>query len=214
MINCRNLATAGNTLFVLLLSVLLAVSLFPLQAIADEGFFSEDITEEETHISEEGIDFSTEPPAEPNAPEESSATKDSDTIIDSNTFAETLAVPEERITALATSPVNKTMADAFPDKAFRTNVIEKVLNKTTDEISDETIITSEMAGIIAAHQKINVSWLGIYDLSGIEYFTSLSELDCSFNELTELDVSNNTNLLDFRCYFNKLKTLDTSGMTP
>ncbi|MCL1874314.1 MAG: hypothetical protein FWF85_09410 [Clostridiales bacterium] len=51
---------------------------------------------------------------------------------------------------------------------------------------------------------------GIASLKGIEHFTALQELNCSGNQLTELDLSNNTALIKLYCSDNKLAELDLS----
>ena len=48
----------------------------------------------------------------------------------------------------------------------------------------------------------------ITDLTGIEAFTSLTELLCANNQLTSLNVTNNTNLKVLLCSRNQIKTLD------
>jgi len=53
----------------------------------------------------------------------------------------------------------------------------------------------------------------ISDLTGIEYFKNLVELNCADNMLTTLDVSALTNLLYFRCDRNSLSNLNVSGLT-
>lgn len=50
----------------------------------------------------------------------------------------------------------------------------------------------------------------LVSLQGIEYFTSLVELDCSFNRLASLDVSHNTALEILICGYNRLASLDVS----
>ena len=45
---------------------------------------------------------------------------------------------------------------------------------------------------------------GIFDLTGIEYFTNLTELDCSYNQLTELNVSQNIQLTFVWCTDNEI----------
>ena len=47
----------------------------------------------------------------------------------------------------------------------------------------------------------------------IKYFTSLEYLNCSFNQLTSLDVSNNAALTYLDCYSNQLTSLDVSNCT-
>ena len=47
----------------------------------------------------------------------------------------------------------------------------------------------------------------------IGYFRNLTELHCYSNQLTSLDVSNNTALIDLYCYHNNLTSLDVSNNT-
>lgn len=60
-------------------------------------------------------------------------------------------------------------------------------------------------GEIAAVTKINVFNRSIGDLKGIEFFMELEELDCRQNQLTSLDVSQNTKLTELCCYNNQIK---------
>ncbi len=91
----------------------------------------------------------------------------------------------------------------FPDANFRTVV------KKFDTNQDSSLSDTE----IAAGKKINCSNKGITNLKGIEYFTSLSILWCTDNQLTALDVSENTALTKLNCCFNKLTSLDVSKNT-
>ena len=91
----------------------------------------------------------------------------------------------------------------FPDANFRTVV------KKFDTNQDSSLSDTE----IAAVKKINCSNKGITNLKGIEYFTSLNILWCTDNQLTTLDVSENTALTKLNCCFNKLTSLDVSKNT-
>ena len=91
----------------------------------------------------------------------------------------------------------------FPDANFRTVV------KKFDTNQDSSLSDTE----IAAVKKINCSNKGITNLKGIEYFTSLNILLCTDNQLTALDVSENTALTALDCRFNKLTALDVSKNT-
>ena len=91
----------------------------------------------------------------------------------------------------------------FPDANFRTIVQDYDTNK------DNSLSDTE----IAAVKKINCSNKGITNLKGIEYFTSLNILRCTDNQLTALDVSENTALTKLDCCFNKLTALDVSKNT-
>ena len=51
------------------------------------------------------------------------------------------------------------------------------------------------------------------DLTGIAYFANLTELDCSDNQLTTLDVSKNAKLRILRCYNNGMEKLNLGDIT-
>ncbi len=92
----------------------------------------------------------------------------------------------------------------FPDQNFRNYV-----SANCDQDGDGTLSKSE----IAATTKFYLSSENIYSLKGIEYFTSLQRLDCSWNKLTTLDLSSNTALTYLDCSNNQLTSLDVSGNT-
>jgi hypothetical protein len=54
---------------------------------------------------------------------------------------------------------------------------------------------------------------GIFDLTGIEDFTALTDLRCAYNQLTSLDVSQNTALTYLNCRDNWLTSLNVSANT-
>ena len=60
---------------------------------------------------------------------------------------------------------------------------------------------------------IHCSNLNISDLTGIEDFISLTSLSCNDNQLTSLDLSNNTALTSLYCWQNQLTSLDLSNNT-
>ena len=57
---------------------------------------------------------------------------------------------------------------------------------------------------------LDVSFLNILDLTGIEDFTSLQNLDCSNNQLTNLNVTQNAALVELWCGYNQLNNLNIS----
>lgn len=59
--------------------------------------------------------------------------------------------------------------------------------------------------------RIWASQLGISDLTGIEKFVALTELLCSSNSFSELNISNNTALTFLECSNNSLTSLDVSN---
>ena len=87
----------------------------------------------------------------------------------------------------------------FPDTIFRAYVKENF-----DTTADDILTSSELAQI----KDIDVTGKGISDLTGIQYFTQLTQLNCSDNELTTLDISQNTRLSRLTCSNNKLTALN------
>ena len=85
-------------------------------------------------------------------------------------------------------------------------------------IADAANITPEDMEKIATMTELDVS--GTYEnpgaltsLQGIEYFESLTQLSCYYNQLTSLNISANTALTTLWCYNNSLTSLDVSGCT-
>ncbi len=97
--------------------------------------------------------------------------------------------------ALADAAINE---DNFPDANFRNAVSNFDLNK--DNFLDR--------GEIFEVKKIYVQDLHIRDLKGIEFFSELDDLDCSNNEISSLDLSQNTRLTSLVCTNNQLSTLN------
>ena len=81
--------------------------------------------------------------------------------------------------------------------------------RTIDKNADGQI--SEKEASVAT--DLFVSSNGIRNLDEIRYFTSLTSLNCSGNQLTSLDVSNNTALTELDCNGNQLTSLDVSKNT-
>ena len=90
----------------------------------------------------------------------------------------------------------------FPDSIFRNYVSENF-----DTNSDGTLSNAELAAVT----EINVSNKNISRLNGIEYFTKLQILSCDRNNITNIDVSKNTELVSLNCNFNYLTRLDVSN---
>ena len=74
-------------------------------------------------------------------------------------------------------------------------------------------IDNEVSEAEAAHVKILELDRELTDLSDIKYFRNLVNLDCRGNQLTTLDLSNNTALTELHCSGNQLTSLDVSKNT-
>ena len=85
-------------------------------------------------------------------------------------------------------------------------------------IADAENITSADMEKIAAMTELDVSGTDenpgtLTSLQGIEYFESLTDLDCSYNQLPSLDMRANTALTELYCHENQLTSLDVSANT-
>ena len=117
-----------------------------------------------------------------------------------------------RLTVTQTAASDATDFTAQFDEAFAKELQKQGI------IADAEHITPEDMEKIAAITSLDVA--GSYDnpgtltsLRGIEYFESLEELSCLYNQLTALDVSRNTALTELRCDYNQLTSLDVSRNT-
>lgn len=79
----------------------------------------------------------------------------------------------------------------IPDDNFE----QALINLGYDDVLDNQILTSNISNVT----ELNVSEMMINDLTGIQSFRLLEELNCSFNELNGLDVSQNLNLKKLTC---------------
>ena len=91
----------------------------------------------------------------------------------------------------------------FPDTNLRNWI------KSQEYGSDGLLMEDEIATI----KSIDVNNKNIQTLQGIEFFTSLTILYCYDNQLTSLDVSQNTALTLLNCSNNQLKSLDVANNT-
>ena len=78
---------------------------------------------------------------------------------------------------------------------------------------DQTLDGSILAVVVESITSLNVSNKNITDLTGIQNFTRLINLECSSNQLTSLDVTANTALTTLDCSGNQLTSLDVSNNT-
>lgn len=113
------------------------------------------------------------------------------------------------ITLLFTSVISFLNAQNvhIPDTNFK----NYLLNHTGINTDGDTEI--QISEAMSFTGTMDCSYRGIADLTGIEAFVKLTILNCKYNQLTSLDISNNTALvyLDFRD--NYLTTLDISNNT-
>jgi Leucine-rich repeat (LRR) protein len=94
---------------------------------------------------------------------------------------------------------------AIPDANFET----ELGNQGYDDVSGDGQVPT---ALIENLTQLNINYHSIVDLTGIEDFAALQELNVSYGSLTSLDVSQNTNLTSLLCGYNSgLTTLNVSN---
>ncbi|MBT5090369.1 MAG: hypothetical protein HOM24_04730, partial [Flavobacteriales bacterium] len=83
-----------------------------------------------------------------------------------------------------------------PDNNFE----QALINLGYDNVLDDSVLTANISTVT----NLNIQVQNIYDLTGIEDFTALTSLDCHYNQLTSLDLSQNTTLTHLECSSNPL----------
>lgn len=102
---------------------------------------------------------------------------------------------------------NSACTVTIPDANFKGYL---VANTNININADSEIQCTEAA---AYSGTINVTNLGITDLTGIEAFTNITTLLCGANTLSTIDVGNNVNLNALNCASTGLSSLDVTNLT-
>lgn len=94
---------------------------------------------------------------------------------------------------------------SIPDVNFE----QALIDLGVDDVLDGLVYKNNVKQITF----LDVQQRGITDLTGIEEFKKLEYLNCSENQLTSLDLSNNVKLKELYCIFNQLTSLDVTKNT-
>ncbi len=95
----------------------------------------------------------------------------------------------------------------IPDAKFKSLLVG---NTALNTDGDQEISVAEARAFTGTIKGIRQ---GITDATGIEYFANISRLNLSVNALTEIDVSQNTALIELTLSDNQFQTLDVSNNT-
>jgi hypothetical protein len=87
-----------------------------------------------------------------------------------------------------------------PDDGFE----QELIDRGHDDVLDNYVKTSNISSVT----YLGFSQNTVSDLTGIEDFTALTDLYCSKNQVTHLDISQNPNLTQINLYQNPLYSLD------
>ncbi|WP_126416496.1 InlB B-repeat-containing protein [Trueperella bialowiezensis] len=111
--------------------------------------------------------------------------------------ATTASHTESTNTSIAVDEAN------FPDPAFREHVASKL-----DLDGDGQLSEAERNAVT----ELRLTWHELTSAKGIEHFPNLEKLRVDRNELTELDVSQNTKLVVLEAWDNQLTELDVTAL--
>ena len=89
---------------------------------------------------------------------------------------------------------------SIPDTIFESYLVSVGLDGLMDGVVEDAAIDTVVT--------LDVTGLSIVDLTGIEGFSALRDLYCSFNELIFLNLTSNANLYEVNCGNNPLTSLD------
>ena len=103
-----------------------------------------------------------------------------------------------------------TYQEAITNLAFINAVGDKVGWEVTGGI---VYLTEANKQVIEKVTSLDIYNKSLTDISGIEYFTNLTSLDCGKNQLTALPVENLTNLTSLRCNNNQLTAMPVKNLT-
>ena len=102
---------------------------------------------------------------------------------------------------------NLSITEVFKDHGLQAWLLD---SKNINGAGADGILTEEECQAVT---ELNLSGLGLTSLDGLSAFPNLQSLDCSKNNLTELDLSGNPALTQLSCAYNQLSQLDVSQNT-
>jgi hypothetical protein len=101
----------------------------------------------------------------------------------------------------------------IPDANFKNALVNgPVVDTDYDNIGDSDVDTNDDGEIqVSEAEAVNNLYLqsyGIISLEGIQSFINLGFLNCSYNEINDIDLTQNINLGQLHCYHNQIVDLD------
>ncbi|UPT72239.1 MAG: T9SS type A sorting domain-containing protein [Flavobacterium sp. JAD_PAG50586_2] len=108
----------------------------------------------------------------------------------------------------------------IPDANFKSRLLaaSSTLNIAYNAAGNRIKIDTNNDGNIQVSEALTVYKLvinnrSIADLTGIESFTNINNLQCHFNQLSDLNVTALTSLTELKCHNNALTSLNVTGLT-
>ncbi|MEG1622059.1 MAG: hypothetical protein RR330_01660 [Alistipes sp.] len=132
---------------------------------------------------------------------------DAGVAINTLTATKVLTVNRSRVAKLAEQTL---VAAKFPDPKFREVLVNTYGFTPTADGKDIDVTLAANQNLFATTTVLALPEKGLVSLTGIEYFTAITTLNCNNNSLTNLDVSRNPQLQILYCSENSLTNLNVS----
>ncbi len=126
-------------------------------------------------------------------------------LVDNVAFAEANFTNKDAITSFSSTQCD-TPYVVIPDSNFEA----ELFNQGYDDIENDNQVPRTLISVVTT---LSVRNENITDLTGIEAFVSLTVLNVSFNNLSTLDLTNNTAFERLTAYSNDLTTINLNGLT-
>ena len=109
------------------------------------------------------------------------------------------------------APSGKVLADVSIDSTFPDMYVREWARDNVDTNGDGKLSTSEIDNVYVINLKKNKDGIGVADASGLEIFKNVQTIDLSNNSIRTLDVSSFTSLTNLNCSYNSIKSLKFSS---
>ena len=104
-------------------------------------------------------------------------------------------------------------SSSFPDENFRKCIVDTFNEKEPDFVESGLTKSQVRRYLSQKTTELDCSSKGITSAEGIQYLTSLQELDLRSNNISTIDLSKNTALTELFLSGNKISTIDVSKNT-
>lgn len=95
----------------------------------------------------------------------------------------------------------------IPDSNFKSYLLGNTFINTNSDTEIQLSEAQSYTGVL------NCSSKSIANLTGIEAFTSVTVLNCRYNDLSTIDLSANINLVELNCSYNQMTSLNLTANT-
>ncbi len=127
--------------------------------------------------------------------------------VDNATYSTANWTNIDATTSFSTNCTGNPLIVYIPDANFKAYLVGNTAINTNGDSEIQVTEATAFAGTITCNS------LAIADMTGVEAFVNLGQLRCHNNNITSLDVTQNTSLTQLHCYSNNINSLDVTQNT-